>query len=442
MNSTLLEGNIRKQLTQLALPLLVGNILQQLYNTVDTLVIGKFLGTDAFSAAGIAGTIMNLFIFVLTGFCTGISVLLAQLYGNGDRTLFRREVFVSLSIGTGITLVLSGLFMALMRPVLVLIDSPEHLIPYIEAYLSVIIGGMIANFFYNLFSGLLRAIGNTRAATFFLFVAVMVNAVVDYVFVALLGFGIAGAAWATVLSQLLSAVCCLIYILHYNRELLCGRADMHYDKNMVRDTLTFGFSSALHQSSLYIGKIFVQGAVNALGTAGIAAYTATTRIEGFANSIGTSVGQAASVFISQNYGAKKTDRVRDGLKQGMVLSLGLGLALAVIMFVTARPALLIFLDSSEETALRYGVEYLHLIAFFYLMCFSGNMFVGYFRGVGHVYIPLAATTMHITVRALLSYALTGALGLRAVAWATGAGWLLMTVFQILMMKRTMKGTAL
>ncbi len=435
MNSTLLEGNIRKQLTQLALPLLIGNVLQQLYNTVDTLVIGKFLGTEAFSAVGIAGTIMNLFIFVLTGFCTGISVLLAQIYGHGDRTLFRREVFVSMTLGAGITLALSGLFMGLMRPVLRLIDSPENLIPYIEAYLSVIIGGMIATFFYNMFSSMLRSIGDTRAATFFLFVAVLVNAVVDYIFVALLDFGIAGAAWATVLSQLLSAVCCLFYIYRRNRDLLCSRYDMRYEKGMVRDTLSFGFSSALHQSSLYIGKIFVQGAVNTLGTAGIAAYTATTRIEGFANSIGTSFGQAASVFISQNYGAKKPDRVRGGLRQGMTLSLLLGLVLAVLMYVTAKPGMLIFLDSNEETAVRYGVEYLHLIAFFYLMCFSGNVFVGYFRGVGHVYIPLAATTMHISVRALLSYALAGSLGLRAVAWATGAGWLLMTSFQIIMLRR-------
>ena len=205
MKGTLLEGNIRRQLTRLAVPLLIGNVLQQLYNTVDSLVIGRYLGTDAFSAAGIAGTIMNLFIFVLTGFCTGISVLLAQIYGRGDRSAFRREVFVSLSLGAGITLALSALFMALMRPVLRMIQSPEALIPYIEAYLQVIVGGMLATYFYNLFSSMLRAIGDTRAATFFLLVAVSVNAAVDYLFVARLGMGIAGAAWATVLSQVLSA---------------------------------------------------------------------------------------------------------------------------------------------------------------------------------------------------------------------------------------------
>ena len=438
MKGTLLEGNIRRQLTRLAVPLLIGNVLQQLYNTVDSLVIGRYLGTDAFSAAGIAGTIMNLFIFVLTGFCTGISVLLAQIYGRGDRSAFRREVFVSLSLGAGITLALSALFMALMRPVLRMIQSPEALIPYIEAYLRVIVGGMLATYFYNLFSSMLRAIGDTRAATFFLLVAVSVNAVVDYLFVARLGMGIAGAAWATVLSQVLSAICCLIYIFRRDRDLICSRYDVGFEKGMVRRTLEFGFSSALHQSSLYIGKIFVQGAVNTLGTAGIAAYTATSRIEGFTNSFGTSVGQALSVFISQNYGAGKRERVRSGLKQGMLLGVGLGAALSVLMYVTARPGVLIFLDSAEETAIRYGVEYLQQVALFYIMCFTGNAFVGYFRGVGHVYTPLAATTMHIALRAALSYLWAPQLGLRAVALATGAGWLLMTAFQTLMLRRSFR----
>ena len=435
MKATLLEGNIRRELISLSIPLLIGSVLQQMYNTVDSLIISRFLGTEAFSAVGIAGTIMNLFIFVLTGFCTGISVILAQMYGSGDRAAFRREVFASLSLGAGITIVLAALFMALMRPVLVLIQSPAALIPYIESYLKVIIGGMLCTYFYNLFSSMLRAIGDTRAATFFLFVAVAVNAVVDYLFVGLLGLGIAGAAWATVLSQLLSALCCLIYIMRRDRDLLCSRYEFHLDKSLVGRTLTFGFSSALHQSSLYIGKIFVQGAVNTLGTPGIAAYTATTRIEGFANSFGTSVGQALSVFVSQNYGAQNDDRVRDGLKEGLKLGVCLGLVLSALMFLCARVGVGVFLADGEAEAIGFGVTYLKQIALFYVMCFTGNLFAGYFRGVGRVYIPLVATTLHISVRVALSYLWAGKLGLRAVALATGGGWLCLTAFQLTMLWR-------
>ena len=435
MKITLLEGNIRRELISLSLPLLIGSVLQQMYNTVDSLIISRFLGTEAFSAVGIAGTIMNLFIFVLTGFCTGISVILAQMYGSGDRGAFRREVFTSLSLGAGITIALAALFLALMRPVLVLIQSPAALIPYIESYLKVIIGGMLCTYLYNLFSSMLRAIGDTRAATFFLFVAVAVNAVLDFLFVGRLNLGIAGAAWATVLSQLLSALCCLIYILRRDRDLLCSRYELHLDKGLVRQTLTFGFSSALHQSSLYIGKIFVQGAVNTLGTPGIAAYTATTRIEGFANSFGTSVGQALSVFVSQNYGAKNDARVRDGLKESLKLGVGLGLALSALMFLSARAGVGVFLEDGEAQAIVYGVQYLRQIALFYVMCFTGNLFAGYFRGVGRIYTPLAATTLHISVRVALSYLWAGRLGLRAIALATGIGWLCLTVFQLAVLRR-------
>ena len=435
MKITLLEGNIRRELISLSLPLLIGSVLQQMYNTVDSLIISRFLGTEAFSAVGIAGTIMNLFIFVLTGFCTGISVILAQMYGSGDRGAFRREVFTSLSLGAGITIALAALFLALMRPVLVLIQSPAALIPYIESYLKVIIGGMLCTYLYNLFSSMLRAIGDTRAATFFLFVAVAVNAVLDFLFVGRLNLGIAGAAWATVLSQLLSALCCLIYILRRDRDLLCSRYELHLDKGLVRQTLTFGFSSALHQSSLYIGKIFVQGAVNTLGTPGIAAYTATTRIEGFANSFGTSVGQALSVFVSQNYGAQNDQRVKDGLKEGLKLGVCLGLVLSALMFLCARVGVGVFLAEGEAEAIGFGVTYLKQIALFYVLCFTGNLFAGYFRGVGRVYIPLVATTLHISVRVALSYLWAGRLGLRAIALATGIGWLCLTVFQLAVLRR-------
>jgi len=430
MKQNLLEGNVRKQIISLAAPLLIGNILQQLYNTVDSLIIGRFLGTEAFSAVGIAGTIMNLFIFVLTGFCTGISVIMAQLYGSGDRSAFRKEVFVSLSLGAGITVALSALFMLLMKPVLVLIHSPAELIPYIESYLMVIIGGMLATYFYNLFSGILRAIGDTKASTLFLFIAVTINAVLDLLFMGKMSTGIAGAAWATVISQLLSAVMCLIYLVKRDRDLLCTRYELHFEKSLVRMTLKFGFSSALHQSTLYIGKIFVQGAVNTLGTAGIAGYTATMRIEGFANSIGTSVGNAISVFSSQNKGAGKPQRVREGVKQSLIVNMGMGIVLSALMYITARPCIRIFLSAGETAAIAHGVGYMQLISMVYLMCFTGNTFAGYFRGIGQIKIMLMSTLMHISCRVIFSHLLVGTMGLKAVALATGIGWSVMTVYQI------------
>lgn len=430
MKGTLLEGNIRRELIFLALPLLIGNVLQQLYNTVDTLIIGRFLGTEAFSAVGIAGTIMNLFIFVLSGFCTGISIIFAQMYGSGDRRGFRREVFISASLGALITLGLSLMFMTLMRPILLLINSPQELIPHVESYLRVIVGGMLCTYFYNLCSCMLNAIGDTRAATFFLFIAVTVNAVLDLLFVGKWGLGIAGAAWATVLSQLLSALCCLVYIFRRDRDLICTRYDLGFERNLVKRTLMFGFTSALHQSSLYIGKIVVQGAVNLLGTPGIAAYTATMRVEGFANSFGTSMGSALSVFVSQNHGAGNDRREWDGFRQGMIQALAMGASLSALMFGAARAGVEFFLSENEARAVAEGVGYLRTMSIFYLLCFTGNTFVGYFRGIGRMRVLLIGTTLHITVRAVLSHLLVDGMGLRAVALATGVGWTLLFAYQM------------
>lgn len=438
MKQSLTEGNIRRQLIALSLPLLIGNVLQQLYNTVDSLIISRFLGTEAFSAVGVAGTVMNLFIFVLTGFCTGISVIFAQMYGSGDRKGFRREVFISTSVGTAITLGLSLLFLMLMRPVLRLINSPPELIPHIEGYLTVIIGGMLCTYLYNLGSGILRAIGDTRAATFFLFIAVAVNAIADYLFVGVFSMGVASAAWATVLSQLLSALCCIIYLLRRDRDLICTRYDMNFDKGLVKRTLSFGCTSALHQSSLYIGKIFVQGAVNLLGTAGIAAYTATMRVEGLANSLGNSIGSAVSVFVSQNHGAGNTRRERDGFRNGLGIALGFGVVFSVLMYVLARPGVRLFLDAGEIEAIAYGVDYMRMIALFYIFCFSGNIFVGYFRGVSRMFIPLMGTIMHISIRVIGSHLLVGNMGLRAVALATGAGWVCLAVYQVICLRKCMR----
>lgn len=368
---TLLQGNISRQLIGLAAPLLLGNILQQLYNTIDVLIISRLLGLDAFAAAGVAGTVMNLFIFILNGFCVGISVLFARLYGAGDLAAFRRETYVALTFGSAVTAVLSLFSIALLNPILALIGTPAELIPLARIYLMVILGGLMATYFYNLFCNVLRAVGNTGAALWFLLLSVCVNAVLDYVLVRVMG--IAGAAWATVAAQLLSALCCWQYLRRRYPELLCTKADAGRHQLLIRDTLRFGMTSALHQSSLYIGKLLVQGSVNLLETPGIAAYTAATRIEGFANSFGDSGSQAAAVFISQNDGAGQKKRMEAGFRRGMAMLSVLGLILSAMMFFGADWSVSLFLEEGESLSLKYGMSYLRMISFFYVFNYIGSV---------------------------------------------------------------------
>lgn len=208
----LASGSIPQHLLRLAAPLIMGNILQQLYNTVDAFILGRFAGELEFAAVGVAGSVMNLFLFMITGACTGISVIFAQLYGAGDRTAFRREHWLSLSFGALVTVICSGLGFFLLPPLLRLIRTPEELAGFVTAYLTIILVSLPTAFLYNLYGALLRAIGRANAALMALAAAVTVNVALDYCFVARFRWGIAGAAWATAASQATSAAVCILYL--------------------------------------------------------------------------------------------------------------------------------------------------------------------------------------------------------------------------------------
>ena len=431
MNRTavLTQGSIPQQLIWLTLPLICGNILQQLYNTVDAFIIGRFLGSTAFGAVGVAGTVMNLFIFILSGCCTGIAVLFAQCYGSRDLAAFRREGFQALVFGLSVTVVLGLGGLTLLEPLLALIQTPENIEHLVIEYLTVIFLGLPVTFLYNLGSAALRAAGNTLAALFPLMAATALNVGLDILFVGGFSMGIAGAAVATVLAQGFAALLALGYLRWRMPQLLFGREDLHLDWDMLRRTASFGLVSALQQSAVYIGKLLVQGAVNSMGNEAINAYTAATRIEGFANSFGDSGAEAVSVFVAQNTGAGEKKRVKRGFFTGMALMIALGLTMSLIMFVGARASLTLMLGESGLDALEGGMAYLRLIALIYVMCFIGSAYVGLYRGIGWVSVPVIGSSLQITIRVILAYALADSWGVAGVALATGIGWSAIITYQ-------------
>ena len=423
MQVKLTEGKIAPQIIQITLPLVCGNILQQFYNIFDSLIIGMYLGTNAFAAVGIAGTVMNLFIFILNGFCIGISTMLSRIYGEGNREKFRKEVFAAFYFGSLVTILLSVLALGFLMSVLRLVQTPENLIPSITSYLRVILSGLIVTFFYNLCSCILRSIGNTRVALYFLALSVALNVGFDIFAIAVLRTGIYGAAVATVLAQLISAVCCLLYILHYDRTLLCYRQDIGWHVELVKETTVYAVSSALHQSSLYIGKMLVQGAVNPMGVVDIAAFTAATKIESIVFAFSNSTAEAESIFISQNYGAGKYDRVKKGFRAGRVIHTTEGILWATIMYISAYTFSEMFLAAEEMAAIDACVGYLQLLAFYLPLSFFSNSYVGLFRGVGRVSAPFWGTTIFIGIRVILTFEYVAIKGVPYIATATGVGWI-------------------
>ncbi len=434
----LLEGRIFPHITRLAVPILIGDILQQLYNSVDTIIVGKYLGTEAFAAVGVAGTIMNLCIFLLNGFCLGIAALFSMLYGRRDFSSFRKEMYVALSLGSGIAIGVSALFIIFMRPISALISTPSELMDYLTTYLIIIIAGLICTYFYNLFTSVLNAVGDTRTGLYFLAVSVTLNIFLDWLFVGPLSLGISGAAIATVAAQCISAVSCFVYLRKHYPELICTKEDVGKHTELIRQTLKRGSSTALHQSSLYIGKLLVQGAVNTTGTAGIAAFTAATRIEAFTNSCGNGMCQAGTVFISQNYGARNRKRIRHGLLTTLVISLITVAILSSLMYFFARPLVLCFVDSANEAVISEACIYIKTISVLYFLSFTGFTGVSYFRGTGMNLAPVIGTTIQISIRTILSYIFIGKMGLKAVAIATLIGWGENLIYQVSVIRHSEK----
>ena len=422
-NTDLTTGSISRHFLRLAAPLIMGNILQQLYNTVDALILGRFAGDAEFAASGIAGAVMNLFLFMIAGACTGISVILAQLYGADNIRAFRREHWISLSFGIAAASVISLIGLLLLSPILRLIKTPDSLMAYTVSYLRIIMLSLPASFLYNLYNAILRSIGRAGAALLALAAAVSANLLFDYYFVAVLGLGITGAALATAISQALAAVLCIIYLFLKEPKLIVTGKDLCIDSSLLKRTAYFSLVTGLHQSSLYIGKLLVQGAVNTGGTEMISAYTATTRIEGFANSFGDSGSSAASVLTAQNLGADNKGRVKRIFRCSLLIMALTGIITSAIMYLSSGVSTGFVLGKYSGYEYESAKSYIRMISLFYTFCFIGNAFSGYFDGIGRVLVPFFGSASHIALRVLISWLLVEKRGLNAVSLATGIGWI-------------------
>ena len=427
-NVHLTSGPITPQLIQLSLPLLAANVLQKLYNSIDSLVVAYYLGNNAFAALGVAESVMNLFIFAITGACMGSSVLIARFYGEKNFARLRQQLYVIAVLIGGCTLVAVLLGLLFLPQLLSLIQTPPELYNDASTYLRCVLVGMIFTFTYNLLASTLRAVGNTRTALYFLLISLVYNLVCDWFLVAVVKMGIFGTALATATAQLLSTVLCLLYIRKKQSFLRVGRADMKLSRAMIRETSSYSMIAALQQSSLYLGKLMVQSAVNGLGTAAISGFTAATRVENFIQAFGISGCESIAIFVSQNKGAKEEKRALEGFLKGGALVIGMGLLFSIALVLGGNFFVIPFLGPEEPLARSLGGGYLKLLGWFYFLSFTGHAYVGHFRGVGRMNITFWATTTQIAVRVIGTYLLVNSMGLNSVALATGIGWVVIVIF--------------
>lgn len=424
------EGNIAKHLIRFAIPMILGNLFQLTYNAVDSIIVGRCLGTDAIAAVGAANPIMNVAIFFIGGICMGASVLMSQYYGAQDYEKLKREISTTLLAGILFTIFVTVLSFLLTKPILRLVGTPNEILDSSANYLRIILLGLIFTYLYNFFSNTLRSIGDSRTPLIFLIISSVLNIGLDILFVVFVGWGVPGAAVATVISQAVSSILCLIYISRSIPLVHLSRKELVLDKVLLKTTIQFGWVTAMQQTCIYLGRVLVQSAVNPLGVESIAAFNAVSRVDDFAITPMQSIGSAMTTYFAQNKGANNEKRIGKGFLYGNGLSTLYWALLSVPVFFGAEWIMSLFVPQSGSEAVRLGVLYLHSMAFYYIMPGWTNAVQGYFRGMGMMNVTFISTFLQITARVIFSHILAPTHGIAGIASACLIGWCLMLAYEI------------
>lgn len=433
MNGDLTKGPVMKSMLLFAVPMILGNLLQQCYNVADTLIVGQFLGSDALAAVGSAFTLMTFLTSILLGLCMGSGAVFSIRFGEKEEDRLKEGICAAFLLTAGLTLLLNLAVFLFIDQILLFLQVPDEIWELMREYLLVIFCGIAATFLYNYFASLLRAVGNSITPLIFLAVSAILNIGLDLWFVVGLHRGVAGAAEATVISQYVSGVGLGIYTWIRFPSLRPGRAHLRIRKETLREIAGFSMLTCVQQSVMNLGILMVQGLVNSFGTTIMAAFAAAVKIDAFAYLPVQDFGNAFSTFIAQNYGAKKKDRIQTGLKGAVTVSVLFSILLSAIVWIFARPLMLLFVHAEETEIIAEGIRYLHIEGAFY--CGIGCLFLlyGLYRAVGRPGMSVVLTVISLGTRVILAYLLSAvpSIGVIGIWWAVPIGWFLADAVGIL-----------
>lgn len=405
------------------LPLLAGNLFQQLYNMVDMMIVGRFVGTGALAAVGSTGSLNFLVLGLISGLCTGFCIPVSRCFGAGDGEGMRRAVAAGTVLGAGISILIGLVTYFGCGWLLTIMDTPADIFTDAHAYISLIFLGIPATTFYNLTAGLLRAVGDSRTPLLCLIVSSLSNIALDFFFILAFDMGVTGAALATVISQVLSGVLCLLHILS-RLAILPPRGKEWIPRPAVcLQLLGVGLPMGFQFSITAIGTVIVQTAVNSLGTDIVAAVTAGNKVQNLVNQPLESLGITVSTYCSQNLGAGRIDRVRKGMRQITLFMVGLALFGSAIALFAGKYILFLFLDPSETFILGEAQRFLNFNCIFYVLLGVVLVFRNAIQGLGYAVPAMAAGVFELIARSAVAICLTPALGYLAVLMAHPAAWL-------------------
>ena len=432
MDNELTQGPVMKTMLRFAIPMILGDLLQQCYNIADTVIVGKFLGADALAAVGSAFSLMTFLTSILLGLAMGSGTVFSIRWGQKDHQGLKEGILASFVLLGIVTLILNVIVFAGIDWIIRVLQTPSDLVELMHEYLIVIFAGLIGIFLYNFFASLLRSLGNSVVPLVFLAVSACLNIVLDLLFVAVFRRGVAGAAEATVISQYVSGIGITIYTKIKFPDLLKKDRDVRLRMFRIREITSFSALTCLQQSIMNLGILAVQGLVNSFGTVTMAAFAAGVKIDAFAYLPVQDFGNAFSIFTAQKFGAQKTERIKKGIRVAFLTSMAFGAVISVFVFVFARPLMTLFIDAGETEVIMEGVRYLRIEGAFYYLIACLFLLYGLYRALGKPGMSVVLTIISLGLRVALAYALSAIPGLGVVGiwWSVPIGWILADIFGI------------
>ena len=420
MNNDLTQGPVMKTMLRFAVPMILGDLLQQCYNIADTMIVGRFLGADALAAVGSSFSLMTFLTSVLLGLAMGSGTVFSIRYGEKDRAGLKEGILASFVLLGAVTVFLNVIVFAGTDWIIWFLRTPGELTGLMREYLTVIFAGLAGIFLYNFFASLLRSLGNSMVPLIFL------NIVLDLWFVAGLHRGVAGAAEATVISQYVSGIGIALYTKIKFPRLLKKEKHIRLRMSRMKEITSFSALTCLQQSIMNLGILAVQGLVNSYGTTVMAAFAAAVKIDAFAYLPVQDFGNAFSIFTAQNFGARQWERIRKGIRTAVAVSVAFGALLSLLVFLLAEPLMTLFIDEGETAVIAEGVRYLHIEGAFYYMIGLLFLFYGLYRALGKPGMSVVLTIVSLGVRVALAYALSAVpfIGTLGIWWSVPVGWFL------------------
>ena len=429
------EGNISRKLIAFAVPLFLGNLFQQLYNTADSLIVGNFLGSDALAAVSSSSPLIFLMVGFFNGIFMGAGVVIAHFYGAEDDSMVQKAVHTTILVGLCCGVLLTAVGLTFAPQMLILMGTPETVLPQSTSYFKIYFAGSLAFIMYNVFVGILQSVGDSRHPLQYLIISSFINIALDLLLVGYFRFGVGAAAFATILSQFISASLCAVHLLHAKDSYRFIPAKLRIDRSMLRRIASNGLPSGFQNSVIALANVVVQSNINAFGKSAVAGCGAYSKIEGFAFLPVTCFALSLSTFVSQNLGAQKFDRVKKGTRFGMTCSLCLAELVGLLIF-TASPVIIAAFNSDPEV-IAYGVSQARTVTLFYFLLAFSHCVAGIMRGAGRATVPMFVMLacwclIRVTYITIITRLVPD---IRVVFWAYPLTWTLSSIIFLLYYKK-------